>query len=73
MMRAHNIKSHLLVREYFDMYPLYSSKRLNFLDWCKTGDIIKSKEHLVEEGIEKCKILKDATTWLKELILIGII
>ena len=36
---AHNRKSQDLVREYFDRFPLYSSKYLAYKDWCRVQDI----------------------------------
>lgn len=33
MVISHNIQSHIKVIEYFDRYPLYSSKYLAYKDW----------------------------------------
>ena len=49
---AHNSKSHDIVRNYFDRYPLYSSKYLSYKDWCKVQDLHRGKS-LSKEDLEK--------------------
>lgn len=41
-----SLASMQLVRDYFEMYPLMSSKRLDFIDWCKIHDYIKQGTQL---------------------------
>lgn len=41
------------VIDYFETFHLQSSKYLNFLKWCKAFYIIKRKDHLKIEGINK--------------------
>lgn len=55
-----DLESHVLVKKYFDTYPLYSSKRLNYEDWCKIEDLIRSKVHLTPEGLQLCRNLKNS-------------
>lgn len=55
---AHNSKSHDLAIAYFDRYPLFSSKRLNYLDWKKVRELVKKKEHLTEKGLNEIKTIK---------------
>lgn len=55
---AHNSKSHDLAIAYFDRYPLFSSKRLNYLDWKKVRELVKRKEHLTEKGLNEIKTIK---------------
>jgi hypothetical protein len=54
---AHNSNSHKIVREYFENYPLYSSKYLSYKDWCKVQDIHKGK-NLSKEDLLKIKEIK---------------
>ena len=42
----------------FSKYPVYGMKALDFADFCKVSEIVKNKEHLTVEGLEKIKILK---------------
>jgi len=55
---AHNLKSHEIVRKYFDTYPLYSSKYLSYKDWCLVQDLHKGKS-LSNEDLVKIKSIKD--------------
>jgi hypothetical protein len=57
MVIAHNSNSHKIVREYFEIYPLYSTKYLSYKDWCKVQDIHKGK-NLSEEDLLKIKEIK---------------
>jgi len=36
---SHNSRSHIIVRNYFDRFPLYSSKYLAYKDWCRVQDL----------------------------------
>lgn len=54
---AHNSKSHNIVRNYFDRFPLYSSKHLSYKDWCYVQDLHKGKP-LSLENINKIKTIK---------------
>jgi hypothetical protein len=40
---SHNIESHKKIIEYFDNYPLYSSKYLSYKDWKYIVEMIKSR------------------------------
>ena len=54
---SHNWKSHYIVRNYFSRFPLYSSKYLAYIDWCKVQDIHRgiylSKRDLVPLARDK--------------------
>jgi hypothetical protein len=43
---------------YFNEYPIFSVKSLDFADFCKAAKLIKGKEHLTEVGLEKIKKIK---------------
>jgi LAGLIDADG endonuclease len=43
---------------FFLKYPMQGSKLLNFKDFIKVVEIIKAKEHLTEQGMNKIKEIK---------------
>lgn len=55
---ASSVKSRLVIVKYFTLFPLFSSKRLNYLDWLACNDLIVNKEHTSEEGRKKAILLK---------------
>ena len=44
MVISYNMSSHFKVLEYFDRYPLYSSKYLAYKDWKKVVNEIKIRD-----------------------------
>lgn len=42
----------------FNEYPLIGTKKEDYLDFCKVVELINSKDHLTEEGLEKIKVIK---------------
>jgi len=54
---AHNSRSHEIVRNYFDHFPLYSSKYLAYKDWCLVQDLHRG--NLTKEKLDKIKIIKN--------------
>jgi hypothetical protein len=56
---TYNLKSNGLVCAYFDQYPLFSSKRLNYLDWRRIHELMVSKQHLTEKGRSEIMLIKD--------------
>lgn len=54
---AHNSRSHGIVRNYFDRYPLYSSKYLAYKDWCLVQDLQIGS--LSKEKLDKIKLIKN--------------
>lgn len=60
MVIAHNKDSHILVRKYFDTFPMFSSKQLNYLDWCKINDIVLSKSYKTPQDFKLCKNIKES-------------
>lgn len=42
----------------FYEYPLIGTKKEDYLDFCKVVELINSKDHLTEEGLEKIKVIK---------------
>ena len=47
-----------LLVNYFNKFPIISSKQLDYLDWLKCYKIMLNKEHLTIEGKAKIKLLK---------------
>jgi hypothetical protein len=43
---------------FFNNLPLVGSKLLNFKDFCKCADIMRSKGHLTTNGLEEIKAIK---------------
>lgn len=52
-------KSRLLLVDYFNKYPLFSSKRLNYNDWLACHNLIISGDHLTDLGRNKALQLKE--------------
>jgi hypothetical protein len=46
------------VRNYFDRFPLYSSKYLSYKDWCHVQDLHEGIS-LNKEGLHQIKTIKD--------------
>lgn len=44
-------KSLIVIIDYFNKYPLLSSKFLDYKDWNKAANLILTNKHLTEEGI----------------------
>lgn len=53
---AHNSRSHNIIRNYFDRFPLYSSKYLAYKDWCRVQDLHRGS--LTKEKLEEIKAIK---------------
>ena len=43
---------------FFNKYPILGVKYLDFLDFCKVAQIMKNKNHLTKDGLEKIKLIK---------------
>ena len=55
--RTNSIATNNLVKSYFDKYPLFSSKYLNYIDWCEALKLIKEKNYLSEsKGLRLYKL-----------------
>jgi hypothetical protein len=52
-----NIARNIIVN-YFTMFPLFSSKRLNYLDWLTCHNLIVNKTHTTQEGRDLALKLK---------------
>ena len=55
---SHNSISHDIVRNYFDRFPLYSSKYLTYKDWCWVQNL-HSGISLSKQGLNEIKVIKD--------------
>jgi len=47
----------LLIIPFFEKYPIYGAKLLDFQDFCQGITIIKNKEHLTQQGLDHLKDL----------------
>nr|QCW06929.1 hypothetical protein [Drechslerella brochopaga] len=43
---------------FFKLYPIVGVKALDFSDFCKVAEIIKTNDHLTEKGFEQIKLIK---------------
>lgn len=44
---------------FFEKYPLYGSKALDYADFCRVADIMKDNGHLTADGLEKIFKIKE--------------
>lgn len=58
LIAASSAKARAIIANYFAMYPLFSSKRLNYQDWLVCHKLIVDKEHTTPEGRELALKLK---------------
>jgi len=57
---TNTLNNNLILIDYLEKYPLFSSKYLNYLDWKSVVYIISTKEHKTIEGKEKIQNFKSA-------------
>lgn len=55
---SHNLNSHAKLIKYFDKFPLFSSKFLDYSDWKSIYELQCQKRHLTHSGIQYCKEIK---------------
>lgn len=53
-----SVKSRKILVDYLNLYPLLSSKLMNYNDWLKCHNLMIKKIHLTEEGRNQAIILK---------------
>jgi hypothetical protein len=53
-----SVNTNAKVVEYFEKYPLFSSKHLNFLGWKKIHEMQEKKQHLTLKGFKICENIK---------------
>lgn len=58
LISASSTKSRVIIVNYFTRFPLFSSKRLNYLDWLACHNLIVSKNHTTQEGRDEALKLK---------------
>lgn len=58
LISASSTKSRVIIVNYFTRFPLFSSKRLNYLDWLACHYLIVSKNHTRQEGRDLALKLK---------------
>ena len=51
-------KNFILLIEYFNKFPLKTTKILNFNQWCKVIDLISMKKHNTPEGLKLIRIIR---------------
>jgi hypothetical protein len=47
-----------IIINYFNKYPLFSSKYLDYKDWEKVAYLIINNQHLTEEGINTVELVR---------------
>ena len=53
-----SVNTNAKVVDYFQKYPLFSSKYWNFLDWRKIHEMQRKKLHLTPKGLQICETIK---------------
>ena len=43
---------------FFSKHPIYGVKALDFADWCRAAELMKSKKHLTVDGLEEIRNIK---------------
>lgn len=56
--KVSSLKSNLILINYLEKYPLFSSKFLNYKDWARVVKMIENKEHLTQAGKDEILIIK---------------
>lgn len=52
-----------LVINHFDLHPLYSQKQVDYTIFKQIFEMVKNKEHLNKEGLEKIVTLRSSLNW----------
>jgi hypothetical protein len=52
------LDNHKKIIPFLNKYPIAGAKVLDYLDFCKVAELIKNKEHLTLDGLEKVKKIK---------------
>ncbi len=50
---------------FFEKYPILGVKSENLKDFCKVAELMKNKEHLTVEGLEKIRLIKSRMNTLR--------
>ena len=69
MVISHNIQSHIKVRNYFDNFPLYSSKYLAYKDWKFVVELLIKREGKILSNEEILEVERIKTQFNKNRIL----
>ena len=48
-----------IIIPFFKKYPILGIKQLDFIDWCKIANLMSTRSHLKQEGLEKIRLIKD--------------
>lgn len=49
---------HVKILPLFNKYPLLGSKQQDFLDFLRVAELVRTKDHLTKEGLERIKLIK---------------
>jgi hypothetical protein len=52
------VRNYEIICNFIDLYPLYTNKRLDYLDWKRLINLKKVNAHLNKEGLELMKNIK---------------
>jgi len=58
-----------LVIPFFENYPIYGAKFLDFQAFCQGITIIKNKEHLTQQGLDRLKDLAYSYEYLQKILM----
>jgi len=53
---------------FLNEYPLLGTKKEDYLDFVQIGELLKSKDHLTNEGLERIKRIKSRMNKNKRII-----
>jgi hypothetical protein len=47
-----------LIIPYFNKYPIQGTKMLDYIGFCKVAELMQTKAHLTDEGLEEIRQIK---------------
>jgi len=61
--KVQSVKDLKSIIDHFDNYPLITNKRADYELWKQVVEIVKNKEHLTLEGLQKIVAIKATLNW----------
>ena len=52
---------------FFEKYPIIGVKLDNYNDFCEVAKLVRNKEHLTVEGLEKIRLIKSNMNTLRDI------